>query len=66
LATALLEQANGAFYEGGGRDARHPVSTITASGSQQLLVIAHLMTNASAHPGAAADQPVPTINSAGN
>lgn len=42
LATAFLEQANGGFYEGGGRDARNPVSTITASGSQQQLVTADL------------------------
>lgn len=63
---AFLEQANGGFYEGGGRDARNPVSTITASGSQQQLVTAHLMTNTSAHPGAAAGEPVPTITSAGN
>ncbi|WP_236546072.1 DNA cytosine methyltransferase [Stenotrophomonas sp. 364] len=42
LATAFLEQANGGFYEGGGRDARVPVSTITATGSQQQLVTADL------------------------
>lgn len=42
LATAVLEQANGGFYEGGGRDARDPVSTITASGSQQQLATADL------------------------
>lgn len=42
VATAFLEQANGGFYEGGGRDARDPVSTITASGSQQQLVTADL------------------------
>ena len=41
-ATAFLEQANGGFYEGGGRDARDPVSTITATGSQQQLVTADL------------------------
>ena len=66
VACAFLEQANGGFNEGGGRDARHPVSTITASGSQQQLVTAHLMTNTSAHRGAAAGEPVPTITSAGN
>lgn len=66
VTTAFLEQANGGFYEGGGRDARDPVSTITASGSQQQLVTAHLMTNTSAHPGAAAGEPVPTITNAGN
>lgn len=42
LATAFLEQANGGFYEGGGRDVRDPVSTITATGSQQQLVTADL------------------------
>lgn len=42
LATAFLEQANGGFYEGGGRDARNPISTLTASGSQQQLVTADL------------------------
>lgn len=39
---AFLEQANGGFYEGGGRDARAPMSTITAAGSQQQLVEAEL------------------------
>jgi DNA (cytosine-5)-methyltransferase 1 len=42
VATAFLEQANGGFYGGGGRDARVPVSTITATGSQQQLVTADL------------------------
>ncbi len=43
VATAFLEQANGGFYQGGGNDARDPISTITASGSQQRLVSADLM-----------------------
>ena len=43
VATAFLEQANGGFYEGGGRDARDPISTITATGSQQQLVTADLV-----------------------
>ncbi len=42
IATAFLEQANGGFYQGAGNDARDPVSTITASGSQQRLVSADL------------------------
>lgn len=66
VATAFLEQANGGFYQGAGNDARDPVSTITASGSQQRLVTAHLMTNTSAHCGAGGADPVPTITSAGN
>lgn len=42
VATAFLEQANGGFYQGDGNDARDPLSTITASGSQQRLVSADL------------------------
>jgi len=42
VAIAFLEQANGGFYQGDGNDARDPVSTITASGSQQRLVSADL------------------------
>lgn len=42
VATAFLEQASGGFYEGGGRDARAPMSTITSSGSQQQLVTTDL------------------------
>ncbi|WP_102945707.1 DNA cytosine methyltransferase [Stenotrophomonas sp. VV52] len=42
IATAFLEQANGGFYQGAGNEARDPVSTITASGSQQRLVSADL------------------------
>ncbi|WP_313424220.1 DNA cytosine methyltransferase [Stenotrophomonas rhizophila] len=66
VVSAFVEQANDGFYQGAGNDARDPVSTITASGSQQRLVTAHLMTNTSAHPGAAVGEPVPTITSAGN
>lgn len=40
--SAFLEQANGGFYEGGGRDALTPMSTITSSGSQQQLVTTDL------------------------
>lgn len=42
MVTAFLEQANGGFYDGDGRDARDPMSTITNTGSQQRLVTAHL------------------------
>lgn len=42
LVTAFLEQANGGFYDGDGRAARAPMSTITNTGSQQRLVTAHL------------------------
>ena len=43
VATAFLEHANGGFYQGDGNDARDPLSTITASGSQQRLVSADLI-----------------------
>lgn len=65
--TAFIEQANGGFAaDGAGHDARAPLSTITATGSQQRLVTVHMATNTSGHPGSAADEPVPTITSAGN
>ncbi|MFA4294392.1 DNA cytosine methyltransferase [Xanthomonas perforans] len=59
--TAFLEQANGGFYEGGGRDARDPMSTITASGSQQQLATAHVVTLRNNTHGQAADEPLGTV-----
>ncbi|MDG9986843.1 DNA cytosine methyltransferase [Stenotrophomonas maltophilia] len=53
VATAFLEQANGGFYQGDGNDARDPVSTITASGSQQRLVSADLIQLAPEHEAGA-------------
>jgi DNA (cytosine-5)-methyltransferase 1 len=41
LAAACLEQANGGFYEGDGRAADAPMSTITAAGSNQRLITAY-------------------------
>ncbi|QKV52619.1 DNA cytosine methyltransferase [Comamonas antarctica] len=43
LVAACLEQANGGFYEGDGRAADDPMSTITAAGSNQRLVAAYLV-----------------------
>jgi DNA (cytosine-5)-methyltransferase 1 len=40
--TAFVAQANGGFNETPGHDARQPFSTITAKGSNQQLVSAHL------------------------
>ncbi|HGM5106956.1 TPA: DNA cytosine methyltransferase [Stenotrophomonas maltophilia] len=54
---ACLEQANGGFYQGAGSAADEPTPTICANGSYQRLVTAHLMTNTSAHCGAAATDP---------
>lgn len=41
LVTACLEQANGGFYDGDGRAADAPMSTITAAGSNQRLITAY-------------------------
>ncbi|WP_127158454.1 DNA cytosine methyltransferase [Xanthomonas arboricola] len=60
-ACAFLEQANGGFYEGGGRDARDPMSTITATGSQQQLATAHVVTLRNNTHGQAADEPLGTV-----
>lgn len=43
LASAFFEQANGGFYDGNGRAAESPMSTITSSGSNQQLVTAYLV-----------------------
>lgn len=43
LVAACLEQANGGFYDGDGRAADEPMSTITATGSNQRLVTAYLV-----------------------
>lgn len=43
LVAACLEQANGGFYEGDGRPADAPMSTVTASGTQQRLITAYLV-----------------------
>lgn len=43
LAAAFFEQANGGFYDGDGRAAEAPLSTICQSGSNQRLVSAYLV-----------------------
>lgn len=43
VVSAFFEQANGGFYDGDGRDARAPVSTICQSGANQRLVSAYLV-----------------------
>ncbi len=43
VVSAFLEQANGGFYEGDGHPANAPMSTITATGSNQRLVTAYLV-----------------------
>jgi len=43
IAAAFFEQANGGFYQGEGRPAVSPMSTITVAGSNQQLVNAYLI-----------------------
>ncbi|MCS3467141.1 DNA (cytosine-5)-methyltransferase 1 [Pseudomonas sp. JUb42] len=43
ISSAFFEQANGGFYEGDGRPATAPVSTVCQSGSNQRLVTAYLV-----------------------
>lgn len=43
LAAAFFEQANGGFYDGDGRSAAEPLSTVCASGANQRLVTAYLV-----------------------
>lgn len=43
LVSAFLEQANGGYFDGDGRDLRQPVSTVCTSGANQRLVSAYLV-----------------------
>lgn len=64
LVAAYLEQANGGFYEGDGRAADDPMSTITASGSNQRLVTAYLVKYYGAATGqdSACAEPMHTVS----
>lgn len=63
--TAHLEQANGGFYDGDGKAADEPLSTITSSGTQQRLVATSMVTMRGDNVGAAADDPLRTISAGG-
>ncbi|WP_448478109.1 DNA cytosine methyltransferase [Pseudoxanthomonas mexicana] len=63
--TAHLEQANGGFYDGDGKAADEPLSTITSSGTQQRLVATSIVTMRGDNVGAAADDPLRTISAGG-
>lgn len=63
--TAFVEQANGGFNATPARDARAPLSTSTASGSQQRVVTAHLATLRQNCVGEDLTDPAPTITSGG-
>lgn len=65
LVTAFVEQANSGFYEGAGRDAREPLSSITTTGSQQRLVAASLATLRNNMTGADLRGPSPTLSAGG-
>ncbi len=63
--TAFVEQANGGFNATPARDARDPLSTSTATGSQQRVVTAHLATLRQNCVGQDAPDPVPTMTAGG-
>lgn len=66
LVSAFLEQANGGYAaDGAGHDLRKPVSTITASGSQQRLVAAQMVTLRNNMAGADVRDPLSTIAAGG-
>jgi len=62
LVSAFLEQANGGFYDGAGRDVLDPTSTVTTSGAQQRLVTACFVKYYSCGgQWQAADEPMHTV-----
>lgn len=66
LASAFFEQANGGFYDGSGRAAEAPMSTITSSGSNQQLVMAYLVKYySSGGQWQKADEPMHTLPTKG-
>ncbi|SEF28468.1 DNA cytosine methyltransferase [Variovorax sp. NFACC27] len=65
LTTAFMVQANGGFNTTHARDVREPVSAVTASGSQQQLITAHLTTLRRNSEGRDARDPLTTIAAAG-
>ncbi len=66
VATAFMAQMNGGFYEGAGRAADEPLSTITGRGTQQQIVTAHLMVQRRNQHGADVNEPLHTITAAAN
>ncbi|WP_265281296.1 DNA cytosine methyltransferase [Verminephrobacter aporrectodeae] len=66
LVSAFFEQANGGFYEGDGRAADAPLSTITATGSNQRMVTAYLVKYySSGGQWQRADEPMHTLPTKG-
>ncbi|HBK35809.1 MAG TPA: modification methylase [Halomonas sp.] len=66
VATAFMAQMNGGFYEGAGRAADDPLSTITGRGTQQQIVTAHLMVQRRNQHGADVTEPLHTITAGAN
>lgn len=66
VATAFMAQMNGGFYEGAGRSADDPLSTITGRGTQQQIVTAHLMVQRRNQHGADVTEPLHTITAGAN
>lgn len=62
--SAFVEQANGGFNATPARDARSPMTTSTASGSQQRVVTAHLATLRKNCIGKEMREPVPAVTAA--
>ena len=65
LATAFMVQANGGFNTTPARDVRDPMSTVTASGSQQQLITAHLTTLRRHSDGRDVRDPLSTVAAGG-
>lgn len=65
LATAFIVQANGGFNTTPARDLRDGVSTVTTTGSQQQLAVAHLTTLRKHSVGRDARDPVSVVSAGG-
>jgi len=65
LATAFMVQANGGFNATPARELREGMSTVTTSGSQQQLAVAHLTTLRRNSTGKAMTDPVPVVTAGG-
>lgn len=65
LATAFMVQANGGFNTTPARDLQEPVSTVTTTGSQQQLAVAHLTTLRRHSTGRGLQEPLATVAAGG-
>lgn len=65
LVCAHMAQHNGGFYDGAGRSVDEPLSTVTATGSQQGLVACHIAKLRGSNVGHGVDEPLHTISAGG-